>query len=133
MAIVEHRKRRHRRNYENNFLNFRKQSDVLPKNVIPKDVSQNDVLRTDVFRTDVFRTDVLRNDVLRTDVFRKDQKHFVEKRESSEDIQVTSRLQKWCSIFKKDILKSDISRQDSLLDRNEFDRKVKKFRIAINL
>jgi hypothetical protein len=113
LAIVEHRKRRHRRNYENNFFNFRKQSDVLPK-----DVLQNDVLRTDV---------------LRNDVFRKDQKHFVEKRESSEDIQVTSRLQKWCGIFKNDILKSDISRQDSLLDKNEFDRKVKKFRIAISL
>jgi hypothetical protein len=118
LAIVEHRKRRHRRNYENNFFNFRKQSDVFRKDVLPKDVLQNDVLRTDV---------------LRNDVFRKDQKHFVEKRESSEDIQVTSRLQKWCSIFKNDILKSDISRQDSLLDRNEFDRKVKEFRIAISL
>jgi hypothetical protein len=123
LAIVEHRKRRHRRNYENNFFNFRKQSDVLRKDVIPKEVLQNDVLRTDV----------LRNDVFRSDVFRKDQKHFVEKRESSEDIQVTSRLQKWCGIFKNDILKSDISRQDSLLDRNEFDRKVKEFRIAISL
>ena len=90
MSIVEHRKRRHRRNNDNNnFFNYRKQKIVL------------------------------RDDVLRNVVFRNDQKHFLEKRESSEDIKMTTHFQKLC-----DILKNDISKEDILIDELVSDRNV---------